>query len=106
MGMTLSEAVERMHDPVGSDIEITILREARPVPNLTRDTIKMRSVRFESYGEISYIRLTTFWTTPGLKRRSRPCVKSTVMRLTGLSRSAQQPRRAALGSHFRDRHLS
>ncbi|MGC6485880.1 MAG: S41 family peptidase [Candidatus Puniceispirillales bacterium] len=72
MGMTLSEAVERMRGPVGSDIEITILREGLdPFPvTLTRDTIKMRSVRFESYGEVGYIRLTTFseQTTPGLEK--------------------------------------
>lgn len=72
LGLTLSEAVERMRGPVGSDIEITILREGRdPFPvTLTRDTIKMRSVRFESYDEVGYIRLTTFseQTTPGLEK--------------------------------------
>ena len=72
LGLTLSEAVERMRGPVGSDIEITIMREGREPfdVTLTRDTIKMRSVRYESYGEVGYIRLTTFseQTTPGLEK--------------------------------------
>lgn len=72
MGLTLSEAVERMRGPVGSDIEITVMRQGRdPFPvTLTRDVIKMRSVRFESYGEVGYIRITTFseQTTPGLEK--------------------------------------
>ena len=72
LGLTLSEAVERMRGPVGSDIEITILRDGRePFPvTLTRDVIKMRSVRFESYDEVGYIRITTFseQTTPGLEK--------------------------------------
>jgi len=72
LGLTLNEAVELMRGPVGSDIEITIKR-ANTDPfevTLTRDVIKMRSVRYESYGEVGYIRITTFseQTTPGLKK--------------------------------------
>lgn len=70
LGLTLTEAVERMRGPVGSDIEITIMRTGvEPFPvTITRDVIKMRSVRFESYEEVGYIRVTTFseQTTPGL----------------------------------------
>jgi carboxyl-terminal processing protease len=72
LGLTLNEAVERMRGPVGSDIEITIQREGSDPfsVTLTRDVIKMRSVRSESYGEVGYIRLTTFseQTTPGLEK--------------------------------------
>jgi len=72
LGLTLNEAVELMRGPVGSDIEITIKRgNTDPFQvTLKRDVIKMRSVRYESYGEVGYIRITTFseQTTPGLKK--------------------------------------
>jgi carboxyl-terminal processing protease len=71
LGMTLSEAVELMRGPVGSDIDITIRRKDDQFIDitLTRDVIKMRSVRHESYGKVGYIRITTFseQTTPGLE---------------------------------------
>jgi len=72
LGMTLSEAVELMRGPVGSDIDITIRRKDDQFIDitLTRDVIKMRSVRYESYGKVGYIRITTFseQTTPGLEK--------------------------------------
>ena len=72
LGMTLSEAVELMRGPVGSDIDITIRRKDDQFIDitLTRDVIKMRSVRHESYGKVGYIRITTFseQTTPGLEK--------------------------------------
>ena len=72
LGMTLSEAVALMRGPVGSDITVTVRRG----PNnffdvtITRDVIKMRSVRHESFDHVGYIRVTTFseQTTPGLKK--------------------------------------
>ena len=70
LGLTLAEAVELMRGPVGTDLDITILREGNEpfTVTITRDTIKMRAVRFESYDNVGYIRLTTFseQTTPGL----------------------------------------
>jgi len=72
LGMTLAEAVELMRGPVGSDIDITIRRKDDQFIDitLTRDVIKMRSVRHESYGKVGYIRITTFseQTTPGLEK--------------------------------------
>ena len=72
LGMTLSEAVALMRGPVGSDITVTIRRGANTMfdVTLTRDVIKMRSVRHESYDQVGYIRVTTFseQTTPGLKK--------------------------------------
>ena len=72
LGMTLSEAVELMRGPVGSNIDITIRRKDDQFIDitLTRDVIKMRSVRHESYGKVGYIRITTFseQTTPGLEK--------------------------------------
>ncbi len=70
LGMTLTEAVDLMRGEIGSEITITVKRGDKPVFDVTlnRDVIKMRSVRFESYGNVGYIRITTFseQTTPGL----------------------------------------
>ncbi len=71
MGLTLSEAVERMRGPVKSEITVTVLREGEPAPfdvTLIRDVIKIRSVRWRIEGDIGYIRITSFneQTRPGL----------------------------------------
>ena len=72
LGMTLSEAVALMRGPVGSDITVTIRRGSNAMfdVTITRDVIKMRSVRHESFDQVGYIRVTTFsqQTTPGLKK--------------------------------------
>ena len=72
LGMTLSEAVALMRGPVGSDITVTIRRGSNSMfdVTITRDVIKMRSVRHESFDQVGYIRVTTFsqQTTPGLKK--------------------------------------
>lgn len=63
LGMTLSDAVERMRGPVGTDINITILRESALEPIkavITRDLIKIQSVRSRAEGDIAYIRITSF----------------------------------------------
>lgn len=63
LGMTLSEAVEKMRGPVGTDIKVTILRESAPEPikvTITRDIIKIQSVRSHAEGDIAYIRITSF----------------------------------------------
>lgn len=70
LGMTLREAVDLMRGEIGSEITVTIKRgENTPFDvTLERDVIKMRSVRYESYGHVGYIRITNFTeqTTPGL----------------------------------------
>jgi carboxyl-terminal processing protease len=64
LGLTLSEAVEKMRGKVGTDIEITILRESSNEPleiSLTRDIIKIQSVRSHMEGEdVGYLRITSF----------------------------------------------
>lgn len=63
MGLSLSEAVEKMRGKVGSSIAITILREGLSEPldlTLVRDVIKIQSVRFRKEGDIGYLRITSF----------------------------------------------
>ncbi len=71
LGLTLSEAVEKMRGPIDTDIVLTI-RRAGQEPfdvTITRDVITVRSVRSRLEGEVGYVRLTAFneQTTPGLK---------------------------------------
>tara|TARA_Y100001001_G_scaffold156555_1_gene173556 strand:- start:975 stop:2294 length:1320 start_codon:yes stop_codon:yes gene_type:complete len=73
MGLTLGEAVEKMRGKVGTDITIGIRREgvAKPIETtITRDIIKIQSVRHRIEGNIGYIRITTFNqnTYPGLEK--------------------------------------
>lgn len=62
LGLTLSEAVEKMRGPVDTDITLTIQR-ANQEPfdvTLTRAVIKIQSVRSQLHGDIGYIRITSF----------------------------------------------
>jgi carboxyl-terminal processing protease len=74
-GKTLSEAVEIMRGPVGSDIEITVRRRGVKkalVFNITRKIIKIRSVKSKILeNNIGYIRLTAFNENSGkqIKRK-------------------------------------
>lgn len=71
MGLTLSEAVERMRGPVDSSINVTIRRgEQEPFDlEIVRDIIRVQSVRSRVEGNIGYLRVTSFTeqTTPGLE---------------------------------------
>lgn len=63
MGMTLSDAVEKMRGPVGTSIKLTIIREGKDEPfdvSITRDTITIKSVRWRREEDIGYVRITTF----------------------------------------------
>lgn len=64
MGLTLSQAVDKMRGPVGKKIVLTVVREGVPDPfdvEIIRDTIKIRSVRSELVGDdVGYIRITSF----------------------------------------------
>lgn len=64
MGLTLSEAVEKMRGPVDSKVKLTILREDEMEPlelTLTRAVIKIKSVRARAEGDdIAYLRVTSF----------------------------------------------
>ena len=63
-GKTLSEAVELMRGPVGSDIEITVRRRGERkalIFTITREIIQVASVKSEIKDEqTAYIRLTSF----------------------------------------------
>ena len=73
-GLTLNQAVEKMRGPVNTKIKLTITRKGQDKPievSITRDIIRVRSVRSQIEGEdIGYIRLTQFneQTTEGLKK--------------------------------------
>src|SRR6476619_2788126 len=73
-GPTLNQAVEKMREPVNTKIKLTIMRKGQDKPvevSITRDVIRVRSVRSQVEGEdIGYIRLTQFneQTTEGLKK--------------------------------------
>jgi carboxyl-terminal processing protease len=63
LGLTLSEAVDRMRGPVGSDITLTIQRGDRDPfeVTITRDVIRIESVRHRiEQGDVGYIRVTSF----------------------------------------------
>ncbi len=64
MGLSLTEAVEKMRGPVDSKVKLTILREDQPEPlelTLTRAVIKIKSSRAHAEGDdIAYIRITSF----------------------------------------------
>ena len=70
LGKTLSEAVDVLRGPIGSEVTITVQRgQDEPFDVvIIRDEIKIRSVRHEIYDNVGYIRITTFseQTTPGL----------------------------------------
>jgi len=70
-GLTLQEAVEKMRGKAGTPIKISIRRAGKDPfdVSLTREVIKVRSVRYRlEAGDIGYIRVTSFseQTTPGV----------------------------------------
>jgi len=72
-GLTLNEAVERMRGPPRTEIKLTIRREGSPRPiemAITRDVIRIQSVRARLEGDVAYIRITSFneQTDAGLRR--------------------------------------
>ncbi len=73
LGLTLSEAVDKMRGKVGSDIELTVRREGEPealVFTITRDIIQIKSVRSKTLEDsVGYLRITNFSqnTESGLK---------------------------------------
>lgn len=63
LGLTLSEAVDRMRGLVGTDIVLMIRREAVEAPieiRITRAIIKIQSVRSRIEENAAYIRITKF----------------------------------------------
>jgi carboxyl-terminal processing protease len=72
LGLNLADAVDKMRGRVGSDIKLTIRREGREPfqVTVTRDVIRIQSVRSRIEGEVGYLRVTTFneQTETGVKR--------------------------------------
>ncbi|MBX2856292.1 MAG: S41 family peptidase [Rhodobacteraceae bacterium] len=63
LGLTLSEAVDKMRGKIGTDIILTISREGADEPfdvTITRDKIVINPVRSRVEGDIGYLRVTTF----------------------------------------------
>lgn len=74
LGMTLNEAVDKMRGKVGTKIVVTIAREGLKEPlqvHITRDVIRIKSVRARQEKDIAYIRITSFSekTVADLKKR-------------------------------------
>lgn len=74
LGLSLSEAVDKMRGKVGSPIKLTIVRDGEDEAldiEIIRDIIKIQSVKSRiEQDEIGYVRITTFNqnTTPGIKK--------------------------------------
>lgn len=63
LGLTLTEAVELMKGPIGSEIIITVVREGTDEPfdvSIIRDTIKLTAVRTRAVGKTVVMRMATF----------------------------------------------
>jgi hypothetical protein len=73
-GLTLNQAVDKMHGPEGSKIKLTIMRKGQDKPveiTLTRARIRVRSVRSHIEGDdVGYIRISQFneQTTEGVRK--------------------------------------
>lgn len=72
LGLALTDAVDLMRGPVGSDITLTILREGLEEPLelvVTRDIIKISSARVRQVGDAIVARVSSFTdqTYPNLK---------------------------------------
>lgn len=66
MGMTLSDAVEKMRGPVDTSVSLTVLREGEKEPftvSLKRAIIKIQSVRSRTEDDVAYIRVNSFAET-------------------------------------------
>jgi carboxyl-terminal processing protease len=63
LGLSLDEAVELMRGPVGSEINITVVREGISEPfdvPIVRDVIRIRAARARTEGNTIVLRVTTF----------------------------------------------
>jgi carboxyl-terminal processing protease len=71
LGLTLTEAVERMRGPVDTKISLTVRREGKEPfdVTITRAVIRIQSVRWRMEDDVGYIRITAFneQTEEGIK---------------------------------------
>jgi len=72
LGLSLTEAVEKMRGPVGTEIRLTVRRGETEMLEvaLTRAVIRIQSVRHRLIDDIGYVRVTTFneQATPGVEK--------------------------------------
>ena len=73
LGLTLSEAVDKMRGPVGSEVSLTIVRNLDEEPFdvvIIRDVIKLTAARVRVEDGVIIVRVTTFneQTTPNIKK--------------------------------------
>ncbi len=62
MGLTLSEAVDKMRGPINTELKITIIREGKEAFDLKlkRAIIKVTSIKAKKEEDVAYIRITSF----------------------------------------------
>ena len=62
MGLTLSEAVDKMRGPINTPILITVIRKGEEPFDIKiiRDIIKITSVKIQVHEEVGYLRITSF----------------------------------------------
>ena len=89
MGLTLSDAVEKMRGAPGSKIMVTIARRGEQAQfdiEIIRDIIKIQSVKSRVEGDSGYIRISSFneQTEPGLKKALDDIKKQLGPKLNGL----------------------
>ena len=85
LGMTLDQAVDLLRGPVGSEINITIVREGEEEPfdvKLVRATIELRAVRSRVEGNVPVLRISSFTerTYPNLEEQ----IKDQIEELGGI----------------------
>ena len=73
LGLTLSEAVDKMRGPVGSEVSLTIVRNLDEEPFdivIIRDVIKLTAARVRVEDDVIIVRVSTFneQTTPNIKK--------------------------------------
>lgn len=89
MGLTLSEAVDKMRGAVNSTVRLTILREDATEPleiSVTRDIIKIKSAKVVAEGsDIAYVRINQFTEqTTDLMREEFAKVKKELSKVKGV----------------------
>ena len=62
MGLTLSEAVDKMRGPINTELKITIIRDGKEAFDLKlkRAIIKVTSIKAKKEEDVAYIRITSF----------------------------------------------
>lgn len=89
LGLSLSDAVEKMRGPINSKIKLTIKRNSANAPfdiEITRDVVRIRSVRSRAEDDVVYVRITSFneKTVNGLTKEIKRTKKKIGDRFRGI----------------------